>query len=87
MRLLTLPFRYWWVTLLVLIVTNWITHTGVNIGPKWEDNWGGPVSGNIKRTMLKLGPNYYYRTLHDGTFQINRYDGRWISIPMVNKLL
>jgi len=94
MRLLTLPFRYWWVTLVTILILTWPVHLSTVAKWEWNSSWLG-VHPEKKRLMLKLGPNYQFQTLYNNEFQICRYGKKYktiaiintdICIPMVNKL-
>ena len=37
--------------------------------------WDKPVSVEVKAAMLRCGPNYHFRTLFDGTFQVSKDEG------------
>ena len=74
MRILTLPYRLWWVTLTIALIFNWLLHTGVNIGPRWEDNWA-ETEPKIEAKIIEMGPSYFYHTLEDGTLEVNKTSG------------
>ena len=38
------------------------------------------VSLEVKRAMIKLGHNYHYRMLRDGTLQVDKGDGKWLRL-------
>ena len=38
------------------------------------------ASIEIKRAMIKFGPNYHYRMLRNGTLQVNKGDGKWLRL-------
>jgi len=40
----------------------------------------GTASIEVKQAMMKMGPNYHYRMLHDGTLQVNKGDGKWLRL-------
>jgi len=35
------------------------------------------ASIEVQRAMMRMGPNYNYRMLCDGTLQVNKGDGKW----------
>ena len=63
--------KLWYIHLIILLIITWLSlgtaHTDTE-GP-WV--WDKPVSAEIKAAMQEMGPNYHYRTLHDGTFQVS----------------
>lgn len=38
------------------------------------------ASSEIKQAMQKMGPNYIYRLLPDGTLQVDKGDGKWLKL-------
>jgi len=75
MRLLTLPIRLWWVTLTVLIVFGWLSHSAVESVDMQAELERMTRERAVKAKIMEMGPMYYYRILHNGTLQVNKYTG------------
>ena len=35
---------------------------------------------DVKKAMMKMGPDYQYRMLSNGTLQVNKGDGKWLRL-------
>lgn len=75
MRLLTLPLRLWWATTVVILVVWWVSCGVAHTDMEGEWIWDRPTPAAVKAAIMKCGPHYHYRTLHDGTLQVNRGKG------------
>ena len=82
MRLLTLPFRYWWATTVIVLVFWWLSCGTAQTTMRGEWRFEERTSPPIKMAIMRMGPMYYYRTLWTGELQVNKYtsddlDERW----------
>jgi hypothetical protein len=75
MRLLTLPFRYWWATTVIVLVFWWVFHGVAQTDMQGDWVWNKQTHPAVKAAIMRCGPNYQYRMLYDGTLQVNRGNG------------
>ena len=75
MRFLTLPLRLFWVTLTVLIVFGWLSHGMVESVDMQAELERMEREQAVKAKIQEMGPRYYYRILHSGMLQVNKYSG------------
>ena len=64
----------WYVIALTVFVVMVLLIEPANLGKRWEDSWSQTPPA-IKAAVMRCGPNYQYRTLYNGTFQVNRGEG------------
>ena len=72
-----------YVYVLVIIVTTWSLLSITSESGK-DDFWPGPTPQAIRILMLREGPNYHFRTLFNGTLQIDRGNG-WTNVKKEKK--
>ena len=67
--------KLWYIHLLVLLIVTWLSIGTAHTDMEGEWLFDKPVSAAMKAKIREMGPGYFYRTLHDGTFQVNRGEG------------
>lgn len=73
MRLLTLPIRLWYAIAVVWLIVTWLSHATLSSGGM--EHMRKQTRPEVKAAIMRCGPNYHYRTLYDGTLQVNRGRG------------
>lgn len=67
--------RLWYAIAIVWLIVTWLSCGVAHTDMHGEWLFDKPVSREIKVAIMKMGPMYFYRTLHDGTLQVNKYTG------------
>lgn len=67
--------RLWYAIVIVFTIVTWLSLGTAHTDMEGAWLYDKPVSQEIKAAMMKCGPNYHYRMLYDGTFQVNKHTG------------
>ena len=76
-------FTKTYIYVLVIIIVTWLLLSTISESGK-DDFWPGSTPQAIRELMWREGPNYHFRTLFNGTLQIDRGNG-WTNVRKEKK--
>jgi len=67
--------RLWYAIAIVWLIVTWLSCGTAQTTMQGEWIFDKQTHPAVKAAIMRCGPNYHYRTLHDGTLQVNRGKG------------